>query len=218
MDLAGGFLIGGRPLLLGAEPQRRAQDEQQDADTGRRVWDGAVVLAKLLEQNVELVRGKRVLEVGAGRGVAGLAAARLGAASTVLTDLPYCLETLREAAQLNGDRHVEVEDFDWFQPEDFVQREGKDFDVVLAADVIWLQQLVEPLAGALHAVALRSPNVQIVVVHQTRSEQTQVAFLEAMAAAFELQWELPGGAPVSWHPDFVPDHRIRCWCFRLRAA
>ncbi len=43
------------------------------------VWDAAVVIAKYMEKNHHAMQGKRVLELGAGTGLAGLAAAALGA-------------------------------------------------------------------------------------------------------------------------------------------
>ena len=38
--------IGGIPMLLGDDPQRRPKDHQDHADTGSSIWDGAVALAK----------------------------------------------------------------------------------------------------------------------------------------------------------------------------
>lgn len=61
---------------------------------GTTVWDASIVLAKFLEKGArrgELSRarltGRRVLELGAGPGLGGIAAALLGA-DVVLTDLP----------------------------------------------------------------------------------------------------------------------------------
>lgn len=45
--------------------------------TGPAVWDSSVVLAKFLEINPHLVSGKRCIELGAGCGLAGIAASRL---------------------------------------------------------------------------------------------------------------------------------------------
>ena len=49
----------------------------QDLDLGLGgvVWDCGVALAELLDAHPELVRGKRVLELGSGTGVVGIAAA-----------------------------------------------------------------------------------------------------------------------------------------------
>eukprot|EP00913_Durusdinium_trenchii_P017307 g16276.t1 len=88
----GQFEVAGIPILLGDNPDRRPQESQEHADTGSSIWDGAVALAKVLEVQPFLVRGRQVLELGAGRGLAGLAAWGLGAELVILTDLAYTLE------------------------------------------------------------------------------------------------------------------------------
>ena len=56
--------------------------------TARWVWDGAAPMAEFLCEHPERVRGKTVVELGAGPGLPGIVAARLGAARVVLTDCP----------------------------------------------------------------------------------------------------------------------------------
>ena len=53
---------------------------------GGVVWNGAYKLCAYLEDHPGLVRGKSVIELGAGCGLPGLFAATLGASSVVLTD------------------------------------------------------------------------------------------------------------------------------------
>lgn len=66
--------------------------EQWDRDPyWCRPWPAAVALAKQLLLRPELVRGRRVCEVGAGLGIAGIAAAMAGAQFY----LPPCLVTQR---------------------------------------------------------------------------------------------------------------------------
>ena len=43
-----------------------------------RVWPSALMLAAALTQHPELVRGRRVLELGCGLGLCGIAAAKAG--------------------------------------------------------------------------------------------------------------------------------------------
>ena len=45
-----------------------------------QVWASAHGVAKLLAESPDLVRGRRVLELGSGCGLVGLLAAKLGAA------------------------------------------------------------------------------------------------------------------------------------------
>jgi Lysine methyltransferase len=68
--------------------------EEASLGTGLITWDGAIVLAKYIEIHADTVRNKSVLEVGAGTGVAGTAAALLGAREILLTG-----ETTRGTAQ-----------------------------------------------------------------------------------------------------------------------
>ncbi|CAM9963416.1 unnamed protein product [Pylaiella littoralis] len=76
---------------------------QQDvADVGSVVWDAEVLLAHYLDQAYgPQLRGMRVLELGAGTGLAGIVAARLGA-SVVLTDQSKILPTLVRNARANA--------------------------------------------------------------------------------------------------------------------
>lgn len=70
-----------------------------------KVWEAGIVLARLLvEDDVlrqRLQAGGTVLELGAGAGVVGLAAALMGARAA-LTDLPRALPALRRNADRNG--------------------------------------------------------------------------------------------------------------------
>ena len=50
------------------------------------VWDPAIVLCQYLDQNAHLVKGKRLLEVGAGHALVSVVASSLGAAHVVATD------------------------------------------------------------------------------------------------------------------------------------
>mmetsp|Transcript_40600 Transcript_40600/g.128633 ORF Transcript_40600/g.128633 Transcript_40600/m.128633 type:complete len:375 (+) Transcript_40600:114-1238(+) len=225
----GDFKIAGRPLFLEAKSAGRAANEQLHGDTGRSIWDGAIAMAKLLEASPGLVRGRRVLELGTGRGVVGIAAARLGASHTVLTDLGYCLEGCRAALALNAaspaaepaEGSLEVSELDWFAPDRFLDSRppGERFDIILAADVVWLLDLTDALAAAAASVAARHPGVEAstfvdhykqhwngcleaLVVHQLRSLSVQDAFLSAMAAhGFRLAWTLPGDAAGAGPPD-----------------
>ena len=63
------------------------------ANTKRTVCDAAVVIAKCMEKNHHEMQSKRVLELGAGTGLAGLAAAALGALVDI-SDLGYCIPSI----------------------------------------------------------------------------------------------------------------------------
>ena len=50
-------------------------------------WAGGQALARYVLDHPEIVRGKRVLDIGAGSGLVGLAAARAGAADVLAADI-----------------------------------------------------------------------------------------------------------------------------------
>ncbi|CAM4099472.1 Methyltransferase [Pseudomonas reidholzensis] len=92
-------------------------------------WASGLAMARYLAEHPHWVRGKRVLDFGAGSGVAGIAAARAGAAEVVACDLdPLALAACRANASLN-----EVElgySSDFFA-------EADRFDLILVADVLY---------------------------------------------------------------------------------
>lgn len=67
------------------------------------LWQGSVALAEEVLSNPALVRGKRVLDLGTGLGLAGIAAGLAGAEEVVLTDRePRALYCALCAAAANG--------------------------------------------------------------------------------------------------------------------
>lgn len=182
--------------------------------TGLTTWDGSVVLAKHLEhaRASELV-GKRVLEVGAGTGLAGLSAALLGAREVVLTDLAYTMENLsRNAVQtLDNARlagvavsavHTQV--LDWFNPPTDIGA----LDIVLAADVVWVEDLIAPLVRTLATLLRHSPTrATVLMAHQTRSAAADaLLFAELTHHALETR-----AVPVTaLHPHYASE-RITVW-------
>ncbi|MNM78793.1 Ribosomal protein L11 methyltransferase [compost metagenome] len=92
-------------------------------------WASGLVLARWLAEQPEWVRGKRVLDFGAGSGIAAIAAAKAGAAEVVACDLdPLALEACRANAALNG---VELS-----YSEDFFKEEDR-YDLIIVADVLY---------------------------------------------------------------------------------
>nr|WP_305119374.1 50S ribosomal protein L11 methyltransferase [Stutzerimonas decontaminans] len=92
-------------------------------------WASGLVLARWLAENPEWVRGKRVLDFGAGSGVAAIAAAKAGAAEVVACDLdPLALAACQANAVLNG---VELR-----YSQDFFA-EADRYDLIVVADVLY---------------------------------------------------------------------------------
>lgn len=92
-------------------------------------WASGLALARKILREPELVRGKKVLDFGAGSGVVACAAAMAGAREVVACDIdPASLTASAANATLNGVTVRLADDFFALQ---------EDFDLVLAADVLY---------------------------------------------------------------------------------
>ena len=131
-----------------AESQDAALDAAIETDSdpfGACCWPSAVVAARALAARD--VAGLRVLELGAGTGLASATAARLGAA-VVATDVSdLSLELLRRAAADGGAFDVQRLDF---TDADAVAALG-DFDVVVAADTLYEEAIARATARVVRA-------------------------------------------------------------------
>lgn len=92
-------------------------------------WASGLALARFLAAQPHRVKGKRVLDFGAGSGVAGIAAMRAGALEVVACDLdPVAIQSCKANAKLNGVTLGYSTDF---------FAEADCFDLILAADVLY---------------------------------------------------------------------------------
>ena len=111
-------------------------------------WAGGQALARHVLDQPNLVRGCWVLDVGAGGGIVGIAAALAGAARVTAIDIePFAIEAARLNATANG---VELE----LDERDPI---GSDagWDVVLAGDVWYDSALADRMAPWLRSLARR---------------------------------------------------------------
>jgi len=94
-------------------------------------WASGQGLARFILDNRALVQDKKVLDFGAGSGVAGIAAAKAGARNVVACDIdPEARKAIQANAGLNQVAITTVGEI-VFSDQDF------DFDVVIAGDVCY---------------------------------------------------------------------------------
>ncbi|KAL6770792.1 hypothetical protein ACKKBF_B32690 [Auxenochlorella protothecoides x Auxenochlorella symbiontica] len=182
----GDFTCNGVPIVL-------RQEGGMGRGTGWAVWDASVTLAHWLqhisvEQRLQLLPpGKAFLELGSGTGIAGLsAAACLDQGYAHLSDLPSVLPALRHNVQLNPavSSRVSVVPCDW----ESVGREAlpaAPYALVIAADCVWLEALVQPFINAL--LTATGPKSKVLLAHQCRSQRVDDAFFPRLAAAFKVE-------------------------------
>jgi len=92
-------------------------------------WASGLAMARYLVEQPQWVEGKRVLDFGAGSGVAGIAAIKAGALEVVACDLdPLAIAACQANALLNGVTLSYSTDF---------FAEADRFDLILVADVLY---------------------------------------------------------------------------------
>lgn len=107
---------------------------------GLLLWDSALAMAEVLSEQPGLVRGKRVLELGAGVGLAGLVARHLGARVTQCDHSPEALEICRLNALANGVADAELTHADWRN----WHHDGL-YDLIIGSDVLYDPEAHAPI-------------------------------------------------------------------------
>ena len=171
-----------RPIKLREE----RDNEGVPLRTGCRVWSCARLLSRrLVDAESFSIRGRDVLELGAGVGAVGLVCASLGARSVTLTDRDEAaLALMHTNVRLNGyydatavsECEVSVERLDWGDVGTYIQPPNA-FDYVVAADVLYLPEHCQALPDA--AAAHLKPGGRLVVACGLRRK----GLMETLVAA-----------------------------------
>ena len=110
-------------------------------------WAGGQALARYLLDNPALVRGKRVLDIGSGSGLVGLAAAKAGAASVLAADIDaFACAAIRLNAAANACTVTVTHD-------DLIGTAGA-WDIILVGDLFYERPLAERLLAWLRPLKL----------------------------------------------------------------
>lgn len=125
-------------------------------------WPGAQALAWALREGLVQVRGRRVVDVGCGSGVAGVAAARAGARQVLVADIDA--HAVRSACILGVRHGVEVAPLvtDVLAQPELVQ----DGDVAVCADLIYNSEQATRFASVL--AQWRARGVEVLVADSGR--------------------------------------------------
>ncbi|GAQ82986.1 hypothetical protein KFL_001310160 [Klebsormidium nitens] len=118
------------------------------------LWPAEEVLTHYCSQHPELFQGRRVLELGAGYGLAGLAvAACTEAGEVVITDgNPQVVNAIQHNIRINahlfGETAVRAEPLTWGDDAS-ARAAGGPFDVIIAADCTFFKDFHAQLAGTI---------------------------------------------------------------------
>jgi predicted nicotinamide N-methyase len=176
--------------------------EDKEQGIGFQVWPAGKALASLLldpaSSVARLVRNKTILELGAGCGIAGLAAAIAGAKKVFLTDRKETLPHLRNNVKINQfeiprTSQVCAEELEWGKEigSEFIHKDS--IDVIIASDCMYWASLYDRLVMTL--LNLSTPKTLILLVHQTRRKEVERTFYERLARYFVISRVCPLDSP-----------------------
>ncbi|KAJ3307694.1 hypothetical protein HDV04_002757 [Boothiomyces sp. JEL0838] len=134
-----------------------------------------------MERNEHLIKNKAIIELGCGRGLSGLACRLVTENSVVLTDLAPVIPTLKETIALNKLANIDAKALDWTN-----RKHGfPKFEVILAADVVWVYDLIEEFVTVLEE--LSSSTTTIYLAHQSRSNRADERLFNLLENKFLIQ-------------------------------
>ncbi|CAL5219246.1 g1040 [Coccomyxa viridis] len=164
--------------------------DQPEKGLSFQVWPSSRTLLRYLDHRQPQVwQGKRVIELGCGCGLVGLCFAACGA-HVLLTDLPEPLDLIRSNIGLNqctidaaGGTAI-AHELTWgvTQARQLPQQ-WQSPDVVVAADVVYRQELFQPLLSAL--VMLGGKDTVLLLAH-VRRWKSDKRFFKALSKGFSV--------------------------------
>lgn len=176
---------------VGMETITQRQDLETQAmlgQTGGVVWDAAVVLSRFLcryaaSLGLPVGDGARWLEMGAGCGAVGITASKLLPVPVVLSDQQSILPILHKNLLENRcTARTTLALLDWGKGGDSTVKLGDGFDVIVGADCVFNENLINLLIESLLMYA--GDKTSIVMAMELREPSVTSSFLHAAAKAF----------------------------------
>ncbi len=142
-----------------------------------RLWDAAMVLAYVLGGQKD-TEGKQLLELGAGLGAPGLAAAAAGYSVTLSDYEDIIMDFQRVSAAASGLSGIRFIHLDWLERQTL-----EPFDVLAGAEILFREEFFQPL---LHIFStLLKPQGTIFLAHDA-SRQSLPKFLTLADKKFDI--------------------------------
>lgn len=171
------------------------------SNVGLRTWEASLHLAQYLHTSPDLVRGKNVIELGAGTGLVSiLCAGPLGANVVLSTDgLPHVVEGMEKNIERNrqssltgslGAGQLETRVLDWADTENLedmlmVDEQLPDYDLIVGADITYHPDVVPILAELLRVLIVdmfSDHKMQALISGTVRNQATLDVFRSACEA------------------------------------
>ncbi|KAG8498339.1 hypothetical protein CXB51_007152 [Gossypium anomalum] len=197
------------------DSQLSIQQDNGSFHVGTSVWPCSLVLAKFVERwapssptttthnpyydllDFHTCR-RRAIELGTGCGAAGMAFHLLGLQDIILTDISPVMPALKHNLKRNKPvlgKNMKTSILYW-NNKDQIRGVNPPFDVVIAADVVYIEESVGHLVGAMEALV--SDDGVILLGYQLRSPEADKLFWEMSEKVFLIE-KVP-------HQDLHPDY------------
>lgn len=186
------------------------------SNVGLRTWEASLHLATYVHANSNLVRDKRIIELGAGTGLVSLLCAGPLAAKQVLaTDgLPHIVDAVEKNILRNhrslfsgdaGRRMPIAKQLDWGDVqnlEEALEFDGAipEYDLILGADITYSPDVVPILAELLKVLMMEmfpENGMEALIASTVRNEKTLAVFREACRqrglVVEDIDFECPSG-------------------------
>ncbi|CAK9167677.1 unnamed protein product [Ilex paraguariensis] len=186
------------------------QQDNGSMHVGTTVWPCSLVLVKFAERWSPLTyapssstptptqnqnpyatlldfRNKRAVELGAGCGAAGMGLYLLGLHDVVLTDIAPVMPALKHNLKKNKPvlgKALKTSQLYWANS-DQIKALGPPFDIVIATDVVYIEETVKPLVSAMEGLV--GENGVVLLGYQLRSTEAHELFWEVCGRVFEVE-------------------------------
>uniref|UniRef100_A0A804NWB8 Tumor-related protein n=1 Tax=Zea mays TaxID=4577 RepID=A0A804NWB8_MAIZE len=177
---------------------------------GTTVWDASMVFVKFLEKNSRKgrfcpskLKGKRVIELGAGCGLAGFGMTLLGCDVTTTDQvevLPLLMRNVeRNRSWISQSNSDTVAELDWGNKE-HIKAVEPPFDYIIGTDVIYSEHLLQPLMETI--TALSGPKTKILLGYEIRSATVHEKMMEMWKSNFIVKTVSKSKMDVKYqHPN-----------------
>lgn len=189
------------------------QQDNKTMHVGTSVWPGSIVLVKFADHWSSLnpktpnpnpysdllnFSGKRGVELGTGCGVAGMGLYLLGLTDVYLTDIAAVMPALKHNLKKNKPvlkKSLKIAQLYWANSVQ-IKALSPPFDVVIAADVVYLEETVRPLVETM--VKMVAEDGVVLLGYQLRSPEADKLFWEVSGEVFKIE-KVP-------HEDLHPEY------------
>jgi len=157
-----------------------AKDAPDAGDrTGTYGWPGGDSLAYYLARHPDLVKRKRVLELGCGTGAVGIVCSFLGASKVLLTDgSPAVLETTSLNVKRNRASRASLQRLRWGYAEDLQTASPGTWDLVVAAEVAYQRETLPAFLATVAALLSETGRALVVMTPELADNGRGLAGIE----------------------------------------